>query len=339
LYFYASEMSLAVRKATAKGAIAVVNDSMCDIVRFVNETTQGVEDYDVQLKKRNTFTHFTCTTEDPETGMKKIAEVHSCIRTEHTLKSQTKAIMEAGASAAETGGQMLGDVKQYVAAQVCMATSKTMTGVTSTSRKIGVGAVVTFGGACNFLKRSFVTACKVGLMIADDADANKRARVHDASGDSASGDSGEDAPADEKAGVDKKKVKDDDPDSAASVSADLNQERNDQQSDDGIEQGEASASGDSASGGSASAAKLNQERNDQQSDDGIEQGEASASGDSASGDSASGDSASGDSASGDSASGGSASAANASAANASAAAGMSVESLINSDSAANASGH
>jgi len=222
-------MSLAVRKATAKGAIAVVNDSMCDIVRFVNETTQGVEDYDVQLKKRNTFTHFTCTTEDPETGMKKIAEVHSCIRTEHTLKSQTKAIMEAGASAAETGGQMLGDVKQYVAAQVCMATSKTMTGVTSTSRKIGVGAVVTFGGACNFLKRSFVTACKVGLMIADDADANKRARVHDASGDSASGDSGEDAPADEKAGVDKKKVKDDDPDSAASVSADLNQERNDQQ--------------------------------------------------------------------------------------------------------------
>ena len=302
-------MSLAVRKATAKGAIAVVNDSMCDIVRFVNETTQGVEDYDVQLKKRNTFTHFTCTTEDPETGMKKIAEVHSCIRTEHTLKSQTKAIMEAGASAAETGGQILGDVKQYVAAQVCMATSKTMTGVTSTSRKIGVGAVVTVGGACNFLKRSFVQACKVGLMIADDADANKRARVHDASGDSASGDSGEDAPADEKAGVDKKKVKDDDPDSAASVSADLNQERNDQQSDDGIEQGEASASGDSASG------------------------------DSASGDSASGDSASGDSASGDSASGGSASAANASAANASAAAGMSVESLINSDSAANASGH
>jgi len=297
-------MSLAVRKATAKGAIAVVNDSMCDIVRFVNETTQGVEDYDVQLKKRKTFTHFTCTTEDPETGMKKIAEVHSCIRTEHTLKSQTKAIMEAGASAAETGGQILGDVKQYVAAQVCMATSKTMTGVTSTSRKIGVGAVVTVGGACNFLKRSFVTACKVGLMIADDADANKRARVHDASGDSASGDSGEDAPADEKAGVDKKKVKDDDPDSAASVSADLNQERNDQQSDDGIEQGEASASGDSASG-----------------------------------DSASGDSASGDSASGDSASGGSASAANASAANASAAAGMSVESLINSDSAANASGH
>ena len=208
-------MSLAVRKATAKGAIAVVNDSMCDIVRFVNETTQGVEDYDVQLKKRKTFTHFTCTTEDPETGMKKIAEVHSCIRTEHTLKSQTKAIMEAGASAAETGGQILGDVKQYVAAQVCMATSKTMTGVTSTSRKIGVGAVVTFGGACNFLKRSFVTACKVGLMIADDADANKRARVHDASGDSASG--------------------------GSASAAKLNQERNDQQSDDGIEQGEASS--------------------------------------------------------------------------------------------------
>ena len=175
-------MSLAVRKATAKGAIAAVNDSMCDIVRFVNETTQGVEDYDVHLKKRNTFTHFTCTTEDPETGMKKIAEVHSCIRTEHTLKSQTKAIMEAGASAAETGGQILGDVKQYVAAQVCMATSKTMTGVTSTSRKIGVGAVVTVGGACNFLKRSFVQACKAGLMIADD-DANKRAKVPDASGE------------------------------------------------------------------------------------------------------------------------------------------------------------
>ena len=51
---------------------------------------------------------------------------------------------------------------------------------------------------------------------------------------------GDDAPADEEAGVDRKKVKDDDPDSAASVSAELNQERNDQQSDDGIEQGEAS---------------------------------------------------------------------------------------------------
>jgi hypothetical protein len=326
-------MSLAVRKATAKGAIAVVNDSMCDIVRFVNETTQGVEDYDVQLKKRKTFTHFTCTTEDPETGMKKIAEVHSCIRTEHTLKSQTKAIMEAGASAAETGGQILGDVKQYVAAQVCMATSKTMTGVTSTSRKIGVGAVVTFGGACNFLKRSFVTACKVGLMIADDADANKRARVHDASGDSASG--------------------------GSASAAKLNQERNDQQSDDGIEQGEASASGDSASGDSASgdsasgdsasgdSASGDSASGDSASGDSASGDSASgdsASGDSASGDSASGDSASGDSASGDSASGGSASAANASAANASAAnasaaAGMSVESLINSDSAANASGH
>ena len=327
-------MSLAVRKATANEAIAAVNDSMCDIVRFVNETTQGEEDYDVHLRKRTTFTHFTCTTQDPETKMQKIAEVHSRIRTEHTVMSQSKAIFSAGASAAETGGQILGNVKQYVEAQVYMAVDKTMTGVTSTSRKISAGAVVTVGGACNFLKRSFVTACKVGLMIADDADANKRAKVHDASGDSASGDSGEDAPGDEKAGVDKKKVKDDDPDSAASVSAELNQERNDQQSDDGIEQGEASASGDSASGGSASAAKLNQERNDQQSDDGIEQGEASASGDSASGDSASGDSASGGSASA-----ANASAANASAANASAAAGMSVESLINSDSAANASGH
>ena len=320
-------MSLAVRKATANEAIAAVNDSMCDIVRFVKETTEGDEDYDVHLRKRTTDTHFTCTTQDPETKMQKIAEVHSRIRTEHTVMSQSKAIFSAGASAAETGGQILGNVKQYVEAQVYMAVDKTMTGVTSTSRKISAGAVVTVGGACNFLKRSFVTACKVGLMIADDADANKRARVH-------SGDSGEDAPADEKAGVDKKKVKDDDPDSAASVSAELNQERNDQQSDDGIEQGEASASGDSASGGSASAAKLNQERNDQQSDDGIEQGEASASGDSASGDSASGDSASGGSASA-----ANASAANASAANASAAAGMSVESLINSDSAANASGH